>query len=475
MNANTTSASDASAQDRLAFLVEATDGRRFKMVIKGDLHKLQVEKIRRYLKNNGVPDGQDIVYNGIVLRDDMIGEDFGLVPNAVLKLVTAGGSGATPRGITNINRSGSQQSAHSQVNTNGAGYRATLSNTSRAAEGSSPIPQRGSSPQSHSAQDIEARLRQLQRQHNDFTSGYSGGHSPSGGQRPTGAAAASSPAAALGTSSASYFDPLQQERQLRMQRMTGMSGLSSHAVPSEAPSGIQYSSANVSLGSHQFPGSIGGSPAKAPFGTQSNIKTDIQGLQQQLGTVVASRFGGNSTQPIKDPMVVKLENENEQLRRQLEQMQVDLARKRSEHPPSDDMMINAKANLLELSKDLGIHLTFDQNHTCVIGNDERNTILITFDAATERLYLYSTILTSLPRSETAKLKLYEALLDGALLGRDMAGGGVGISTQNNIMMLGTSFSLRNSSQYTLRDITPAFLDSLQRWRSVAADIIGDNL
>lgn len=166
-----------------------------------------------------------------------------------------------------------------------------------------------------------------------------------------------------------------------------------------------------------------------------------------------------------------LEIENDRLKREIESLKIDLQRKRQEHPPSDDMLFNAKANLLELSKDLGVHLAFDTNLTCVIGNDEKNTILITFDAATERLYLYSTVLTQLPLNETLRLKLFEALLDGAMLGRDMAGGGIGISAQNNIAMLCTSFSLRNASQYALRDITPAFLEALQRWRAVAADIV----
>eukprot|EP00388_Colpodella_angusta_P037689 GDKK01042271.1.p1 GENE.GDKK01042271.1~~GDKK01042271.1.p1 ORF type:complete len:206 (-),score=15.37 GDKK01042271.1:93-710(-) len=192
-------------------------------------------------------------------------------------------------------------------------------------------------------------------------------------------------------------------------------------------------------------------------------------------TAVSYEAAANRFSQPKDNTISKLENENDQLRRQVEQLKLELLRKRQEHPPGDDLMANAKANLLELSKDLGIHLSFDQNLTCVIGNDERNTILITYDAATERLYLYSAVLTVLPRSEAAKLRLYEALLDGAMLGRDMAGGGIGMSSQNNIVMMSTSLSLRNSSQYTLRDIAPAFLDALNRWRSVAAEITSGQL
>ena len=66
-------------------------------------------------------------------------------------------------------------------------------------------------------------------------------------------------------------------------------------------------------------------------------------------------------------------------------------------------------------------LTLDHNNTCVIDFGARCAILLTYDLATERLFSYSTLLTTLPTDPVAKLALYEFLLEGALLGRDMAG------------------------------------------------------
>ena len=467
------------SQERLAFLVEALDGRRFKMVIKGDLHKLQVEKIRRYLKGNGVPDGLDLTFNGRVLRDDMVGEDFGLVPNSVLKLVqpmgaggaatassssfagaaNASGSGQSPGGTPGWSsryRSSSQQSQQGQGQgggRSGAGAATRLGEYSPSTKGanslgaSAPLASQQFQRAPSNTSEVEGRFRQLQEAHSDFTS--------QGGQQQQQYSAA--PTAMGRENPATYYDPMAQERALRMQRMTGglMGGAAgagaSSIAPSEAPSGIHYSSANVSLTSHQYPQSIGNSPAKK--GGPS------------------STLGGANAAAAEGPRVAALEAENDRLRREIESLRLDLGRRRQESPPSDDMLTNAKANLLELAKDLGLHLAFDQNLTCVIGNDERNTILVTFDAATERLYLYSTVLTALPTHEATRLKLFEVLLDGAMLGRDMAGGGIGISLQNNIAMLCTSIGLRSASQYALRDVAPAFLEALQRWRAAAGDIV----
>eukprot|EP00756_Hemistasia_phaeocysticola_P060159 Hpha_TRINITY_DN3785_c0_g1::TRINITY_DN3785_c0_g1_i1::g.23878::m.23878 len=78
----------------------------------------------------------------------------------------------------------------------------------------------------------------------------------------------------------------------------------------------------------------------------------------------------------------------------------------------------ARLNLAEFGQELGVQheLDFDENMTCVVGVEQKYTILLTYDQATERLYVYSTLLTYLPRDEKLRLRLFEALLEGALLG-----------------------------------------------------------
>eukprot|EP00796_Vickermania_ingenoplastis_P009442 gene9442-6625_t len=74
-------------EDKQTFFVEnVPDGRRFKMVIRGDLRKLSALKIRRYLSNFGMSDDCVLSYRGVDVTNEMLGRDFGLVANAVLQL-----------------------------------------------------------------------------------------------------------------------------------------------------------------------------------------------------------------------------------------------------------------------------------------------------------------------------------------------------------------------------------------------------
>ena len=51
----------------------------------------------------------------------------------------------------------------------------------------------------------------------------------------------------------------------------------------------------------------------------------------------------------------------------------------------------------------------------------------------DRLYLYSPILDGLPKDHKNRLKLYEALLEGAMLGGQMAGGGIGVAVPEELI------------------------------------------
>lgn len=139
----------------------------------------------------------------------------------------------------------------------------------------------------------------------------------------------------------------------------------------------------------------------------------------------------------------------------------------SQMPPQKlDVKSNMEANLASLASTVGVaRLTLDDNNTCVVTYQERYTLLLTFDAATERLYLYSTLATAIPKDAERKLKLYEFLLEGALLGRDMCGGGVGASLKNDFILMATSVYLPECGPSALAIITPSFVESLGKWRA----------
>eukprot|EP01059_Diplonema_ambulator_P000309 TRINITY_DN10253_c0_g1_i1.p1 TRINITY_DN10253_c0_g1~~TRINITY_DN10253_c0_g1_i1.p1 ORF type:complete len:767 (+),score=145.37 TRINITY_DN10253_c0_g1_i1:33-2303(+) len=131
----------------------------------------------------------------------------------------------------------------------------------------------------------------------------------------------------------------------------------------------------------------------------------------------------------------------------------------------------AQANLEDLAQHLGQPLQFDASQTCVVDVDDKHTIMISYDKETEGLYIYSSLLCNLPKDPTLRLQLYETLLEGALLGRDMAGGGVGLSLKDDFILMCTSISLHSCQAHALRLAVPAFSEALRRWRKKIKDLL----
>ena len=134
-------------------------------------------------------------------------------------------------------------------------------------------------------------------------------------------------------------------------------------------------------------------------------------------------------------------------------------------------LANALLNLDNFSKVSKLsNLRFDDNLTCVIGVEKQFTIMVTYDKSTERLYLYSTIMSFLPQNTELRLKLYEELLSGALLGRRMAGGGIGVSKKHNLIVMSTSVDMMHSDGQGLCSVVTPFVDNLEQWRSKIQEI-----
>eukprot|EP01012_Entosiphon_sulcatum_P009555 TRINITY_DN1541_c0_g1_i1.p1 TRINITY_DN1541_c0_g1~~TRINITY_DN1541_c0_g1_i1.p1 ORF type:complete len:631 (-),score=47.08 TRINITY_DN1541_c0_g1_i1:73-1965(-) len=131
----------------------------------------------------------------------------------------------------------------------------------------------------------------------------------------------------------------------------------------------------------------------------------------------------------------------------------------------------AQRNLQELAAYLGRQLQFDHNHTAIIPVQEDITLYCSYDSTTNRLYLYATLVTRLPADKATRLRLFETLLDGALLGRETAGGGVGISLQNNFSLLSSSLDMEFARPSALRELLPAFVDSLRKWRHKVQEVL----
>ena len=134
---------------------------------------------------------------------------------------------------------------------------------------------------------------------------------------------------------------------------------------------------------------------------------------------------------------------------------------------------NAKANLKEFGKDLNLEgLDFDENDTCILGIDNTFSLHLTYERNSDRLYLYSPILDGLPKDTTTKLKLYETLLEGSMLGGQMAGGGVGVAVKEELILMHCVIEMGSGADTSsLRRFAPLFVESVEKWRARAGKII----
>ena len=134
---------------------------------------------------------------------------------------------------------------------------------------------------------------------------------------------------------------------------------------------------------------------------------------------------------------------------------------------------NAEANLNEFGKELNLEgLAFDENHTCILGIDNTFSLHLTYEPNSDRLYLYSPILDGLPKDDASKLKLYEALLEGSMLGGQMAGGGVGVAVKEELILMHCVLEMGSGADASsLRRFAPLFVESVEKWRERAKNII----
>lgn len=134
---------------------------------------------------------------------------------------------------------------------------------------------------------------------------------------------------------------------------------------------------------------------------------------------------------------------------------------------------NAKANLKEFGKELNLEgLAFDENHTCILGIDNTFSLHLTYEPNSDRLYLYSPILDGLPKDDKIRLKLYESLLEGSMLGGQMAGGGIGVAVPEELILMHCVLEMGiGADPNALRRFAPLFVEAVEKWRKRAKDIL----
>lgn len=133
---------------------------------------------------------------------------------------------------------------------------------------------------------------------------------------------------------------------------------------------------------------------------------------------------------------------------------------------------NAKENLKEFGKELGLEgLEFDENNTCILGIDDEFSLHLTYEPNSKRLYLYSPLLDGLPKDDKTLLRLYERLLEGSLLGGQMAGGGVGVAVKEELILIHCTLDMEHAAANVLRAFAPLYVETVEKWRKICADVV----
>ncbi len=132
---------------------------------------------------------------------------------------------------------------------------------------------------------------------------------------------------------------------------------------------------------------------------------------------------------------------------------------------------NAKANLKEFGKELNLEgLVFDENNTCILGIDDEFSLHLTYEPNSKRLYLYSPLLDGLPKDDKIRLRLYERLLEGSMLGGQMAGGGVGVAVKEELILLHCTIDMEHAVSSALRAFAQLYVETVEKWRKICTDI-----
>lgn len=132
---------------------------------------------------------------------------------------------------------------------------------------------------------------------------------------------------------------------------------------------------------------------------------------------------------------------------------------------------NAKENLKEFGKELGLEgLEFDENNTCILGIDDEFSLHLTYEPNSKRLYLYSPLLDGLPREDKVKLRLYERLLEGSMLGGQMAGGGVGVAVKEELILIHCTIDMEHAVSSALRAFAPLYVETVEKWRKICTEV-----
>jgi hypothetical protein len=80
-------------------------------------------------------------------------------------------------------------------------------------------------------------------------------------------------------------------------------------------------------------------------------------------------------------------------------------------------------------------------------------------------------LDGLHKDDKIRLRLYESLLEGSILGGQMAGGGIGVAVPEELILMHAMLEMGTSADpNALRHFAPIFVDAVEKWREKAKSL-----
>ncbi|KAF5224291.1 hypothetical protein ECC02_002547 [Trypanosoma cruzi] len=418
---------------RCVYVLSDIDGFKYRLVMEGDVRLLTTSKLKRYLQNaTGLSaQQQELSFRGRVMQDGECGGDVGLVDGAVLQLRHVKGMRRTNSGDgRRVKRLPS-----SSMSMGGVAHRGR-SSVVDAASCASPTaglltPLQGSHPRD----------------------GQNGGEA--------------------------FTSPPPREMSYRSKRM----GREAHALEIE----------NARLEERLLEMERRLANASSDWRLQEEIE-QLKGIIAQLlrekeaaGRSAEEKWRAKEEELVKEldlmreerrrlhreqtlfeeeqrALVRSLEEQVRSQQQRLLEQGTTITQQTRQRQPAMNVAEKVEKSLKQLSLELNIpQLHLDDNDTCVLPLGDGTNILVTLDTITERLFMYAVIANSLPSNAGERLELFEMLLEGALLGRDMATGGVGVCLRNDLIIMNVCVDIVHADEYALASIARPFMESVQHW------------
>jgi len=131
----------------------------------------------------------------------------------------------------------------------------------------------------------------------------------------------------------------------------------------------------------------------------------------------------------------------------------------------------ARINLEVFAQDLEMEgIAFDDNNNVILGIDDEFSLHLTYQPDRSLLYLYSPLLDEKIDDVNVSNALYQRLLEGAILGKDFLGGGVGVDA-SGLILAHCSLDMKTADSHTLKSFAPKFVSIVEVWRKVIRGIV----